>query len=71
MDTPDLSLSNGHFELPVHANGVGTPITVAPANRSNEQATADAELLARPWPERECECEEPCDAWVAEQVRHG
>lgn len=76
MNAPDATLTNGTFVLPEAANGVGPALVLATPpemgwTRTDAQATADTELLARPWPEPECDCEQPCDACVLEQVRDG
>ena len=65
MTALDARLTNGRFELPASARGVLVLADPPEAGwqmrtRSNEQATVDAQLLATP--DYQPDCEQACDA---------
>jgi hypothetical protein len=73
-NTPDTTLMNGRFELPVSARGLLVLADPPEAGwrmrtRSNQEATADAKLLAAP--DYQCGGERACRSVVLEDLEQG
>jgi hypothetical protein len=69
INAPDATRTNGRYELPASARGALVLAEPPEAGwrmrtRSNEQATADAELLAAP--DDEPGCQQACDTHRSE-----